>query len=149
MFSAHFFDEKDSSTSILAVFPSNLFSDSSHRRETIDFAKTLNPDFAMFSITTPYPGTELYENIDNYDIEITLDDWSNFTLTKPVIKTSMISTRDLQRWFIKAYCSFYLRFSYLTRAIKKKQIGFVTMPLWRGLVQAVESRAHRLKMRRA
>jgi radical SAM superfamily enzyme YgiQ (UPF0313 family) len=118
-------------------------------RETIDFAKTLNPDFAMFSITTPYPGTELYENIDNYDIEITLDDWSNFTLTKPVVKTSMISTRDLQRWFIKAYCSFYLRFSYLTRAIKKKQIGFVTTPLWKGLVQAAASRAHGLKMRRA
>ena len=118
-------------------------------KETIDFAKALNPDFAMFSITTPYPGTELYENIDKYDIEITLDDWSNFTLTKPVVKTSMLSTRDLQRWFVKAYCSYYLRFSYLTRAIKKKQIGFVTTPLWRGIVQAAASRAHGLKMRGA
>jgi len=79
----------------------------------------LDPDFAMFSITTPYPGTELYENIDDYDIEITLDDWKNFTLAKPVIKTSMLSTQDLKRWFIKAYFSYYLRFSYLTRAIKK------------------------------
>jgi radical SAM superfamily enzyme YgiQ (UPF0313 family) len=118
-------------------------------KETIDFAKALNPDFAMFSITTPYPGTELYENIDKYDIEITLDDWSNFTLTKPVVKTSMLSTRDLQRWFVKAYCSYYLRFSYITRAIKKKQIGFVTTPLWRGIVQAAASRAHGLKMRGA
>ena len=60
-------------------------------RETIDSAKALNPDSAMSSITMPYPVTELYENIDNYDIEITLDDWSNFTLTKPVVKTSMPS----------------------------------------------------------
>ncbi len=118
-------------------------------RETIDFAKRLNPDFAMFSITTPYPGTELYENIDNYDIEITLDDWSNFTLTKPVVKTSMLSTRDLQRWFVKAYYSYYLRFSYLMRAVKKRQMGFITTPLWRGLVQAAASRARGLKMRRA
>jgi len=117
-------------------------------RETIDFAKTLNPDFAMFSITTPYPGTELYENIDNYDIEITLDDWSNFTLTKPVVKTSMLSTRDLQRWFVKAYCSYYLRFNYLTRAVKRKQIGFIFTPLWRGLVQAAATRAHGLKTRK-
>jgi radical SAM superfamily enzyme YgiQ (UPF0313 family) len=116
-------------------------------RDTIAFAKALNPDFAMFSITTPYPGTELYENINNYDIEITLDDWNKFTLTKPVIKTSALSTRDLQRWFLKAYCSFYLRFSYLTRAIRKRQIGFIATPLRNGLALAVASRTPMLKIK--
>jgi anaerobic magnesium-protoporphyrin IX monomethyl ester cyclase len=131
-----------------ASFMIGLPGDDAERvRDTIAFAKTLNPDFAMFSITTPYPGTELYENIDNYDIEITLNDWSKFTLTKPVVKTSALSTRDLQLWFRKAYYSFYLRFSYLTRAIRRKQIGFVVTPLWNGLVQAIVSRTPKLKIK--
>jgi anaerobic magnesium-protoporphyrin IX monomethyl ester cyclase len=100
--------------------------------DSITFAKALNSDFAMFSITTPCPGTELYKNIDNYDIEITLNDWNKFTSTTPVIKTSSLSTLDLQRWLLKADCSFYLRFRYPTRAIRKRQIAFVSMPLRNG-----------------
>jgi radical SAM superfamily enzyme YgiQ (UPF0313 family) len=97
--------------------------------DTINLAKQVTPDFAMFSVTTPYPGTELYENIDNYDLEITLDDWSNFTLTKPVVRTSALSTAELRRWFLKAYFGFYVRASYLRRALAKKQLGFVLAPV--------------------
>ena len=97
--------------------------------DTINLAKRVTPDFAMFSVTTPYPGTELYENIDNYDLEITLDDWSNFTLTKPVVRTSALSTAELHRWFLKAYFGFYVRASYLRRALAKKQLSFVLAPV--------------------
>jgi anaerobic magnesium-protoporphyrin IX monomethyl ester cyclase len=97
--------------------------------DTINLAKQIDPSFAMFSVTTPYPGTELYNNIGNYDLEITIDDWSKFTLTKPVVRTSSLSTAELRRWFLKAYASFYIRASYLKRAIEKKQIGFVLGPL--------------------
>lgn len=104
--------------------------------DTINLAKQIDPDFAMFSVTTPYPGTELYENIDDYDIEITLNDWSQFTLTRPVVRTSALSTAELQRWFVKAYFSFYMRASYLKRAIAKKQLGFVLNPLKGAIVNA-------------
>ena len=30
-------------------------------RQTIDFARKLKLDFAQFSVTTPFPGTELYK----------------------------------------------------------------------------------------
>jgi radical SAM superfamily enzyme YgiQ (UPF0313 family) len=97
--------------------------------DTINLAKQINPDFAMFSVTTPYPGTELYDNIDDYDLEITIDDWTKFTLTKPVVRTSALSTADLHRWFLRAYFSFYVRASYLRRAVAKKQMGFVLGPI--------------------
>ncbi|MGZ8932360.1 MAG: B12-binding domain-containing radical SAM protein [Halobacteriota archaeon] len=97
--------------------------------DTINLAKQIDPDFAMFSVTTPYPGTELYDNIDDYDLEITIDDWRKFTLTKPVVRTSALSTADLHRWFLRAYFSFYVRASYLRRAIAKKQLGFVLNPV--------------------
>ncbi len=102
--------------------------------DTINLAKQVMPDFAMFSVTTPYPGTELYDNIDNYDLEITLDDWSEFTLTKPVVRTRALSTADLHRWFLKAYFGFYVRASYLRRAIAKKQLGFVLGPVQHAIV---------------
>ena len=107
--------------------------------DTINLAKRINPDFAMFSVTTPYPGTELYENIDHYDIELTVNDWSQFTLAKPVVRTSALSTRDLQRWLIKAYAGFYARASFLARAIAKKQMGFVLNPVKAAVTNAVRS----------
>jgi radical SAM superfamily enzyme YgiQ (UPF0313 family) len=97
--------------------------------DTINLAKQINPDFAMFSVTTPYPATELYDNIDDYDLEITIDDWTKFTLTKPVVRTSALSTADLHRWFLRAYFRFYVRASYLRRAVAKKQMGFVLSPI--------------------
>ncbi len=106
---------------------------------TINLAKKIDPDFAMFSVTTPYPGTELYENIDHYDIELTVNDWSQFTLAKPVVRTSALSTRDLQRWLVKAYASFYARASFLARAIAKKQMGFVLSPVKAAVTNAVRS----------
>ncbi len=106
---------------------------------TINLAKKIDPDFAMFSVTTPYPGTELYENIDHYDIELTVNDWSQFTLAKPVVHTSALSTRDLQRWLVKAYASFYARASFLARAIAKKQMGFVLSPVKAAVTNAVRS----------
>jgi len=105
--------------------------------DTINLAKRIHPDFAMFSVTTPYPGTELYDNIDNYDLEITLNDWSDYTLTKPVIRTSALSTAELHRWFLRAYFSFYVRASYLRRAIAKKQLGFVLGPVQHAVTDAL------------
>jgi len=107
--------------------------------DTINLAKQINPDFAMFSVTTPYPGTELYDNIDDYDLEIVIDDWSKFTLTKPVVRTSALSTADLHRWFLRAYVSFYVRASYVRRAIAKKQMGFVLSPVKAAVTNAVRS----------
>ena len=107
--------------------------------DTIDLAKRINPDFAMFSVTTPYPGTELYDNIDRYDLEITSNDWSKFTLTKPVVRTGALSTEDLRRWLVKAYVAFYVRASFVTRAIVKKQLGFALNPVKTTIANAVRS----------
>ncbi len=107
--------------------------------DTIDLAKRVRPDFAMFSVTTPYPGTELYEHIDRYDLEITLDDWSQYTLTTPVVRTSALSTEDLQRWLVKAYIKFYARASFLARAVAKKQMGLVLSPLKATMTNALRT----------
>ena len=35
-------------------------------QRTIDFAKKLDPDYAQFSVTTPYPGTRLYDEAEKW-----------------------------------------------------------------------------------
>ncbi len=45
--------------------------------ETIKFAKELNPDWAQFTICTPYPGTEMfYQAIESGEMKST--EWDNF-----------------------------------------------------------------------
>ena len=44
---------------------------------TVDFAKKLEPDYAQFSICTPYPKTELYQQILKKGIA-TEDYWLDF-----------------------------------------------------------------------
>ncbi len=121
-----------------ASFMLGLPGDDAHKvADTIGLAKRISPDFAMFSVTTPYPGTELYDNIDRYDLEITLHDWNRFTLTRPVVRTHALSTADLHRWFLRAYFSFYVRPSYVRRARAKGQLGFVLSPVKNAITGAI------------
>ena len=48
-------------------------------RRTIDFAKKLDPDIALFNITTPYPGTQMFEWARRNGYLRTLD-WNDYDL---------------------------------------------------------------------
>jgi radical SAM superfamily enzyme YgiQ (UPF0313 family) len=50
--------------------------------ETIRFAIELDPDYAQFSVTTPYPGTSLYDNVEQYGN--LSKDYSKYSLWSPV-----------------------------------------------------------------
>jgi len=90
---------------------------------TINFAKRLNLDFAQFAITTPLPGTELYDlYLGNGRTDIS---WENFSYAgtgetvTPVFESNGLNRSDLQRWTRTAYRQFYLRPSYLWQRIRK------------------------------
>lgn len=92
-------------------------------RDTIKFAKKIDPDFVQFSLTTPYPGTDLY------DLAITKGyvptDWKKYvyadlkSVDYPSFKTATLSPEELRKWNKKAYSSFYFRGSYIWKQIKK------------------------------
>jgi anaerobic magnesium-protoporphyrin IX monomethyl ester cyclase len=48
-------------------------SDNDEIRETIRFAKRLNPTYALFHLAIPYPGTRLYEDVERSHPEIVRD----------------------------------------------------------------------------
>ena len=75
-------------------------------KETINFAKRLNPHTAQFSVLTPYPGTKLYEMVKD---RLLTKNWGIYTGSHPVIKLDHVSPEALRMLFIMAYSSFYLR----------------------------------------
>jgi len=90
-------------------------------RQTIDFAKSLPLDFAQFSITIPYPGTDLhniYLNSGNKNVKWDDFIYASFKLSSaPVFETELLSKEDLQEWCAKAYKEFYLRLSYIWKRL--------------------------------
>jgi len=77
-------------------------------RRTIAFAKWLDPDVAVFVPLTPFPGTELYDEIASAGLLTELD-FANFDFITPVARTNSLSRRQLQKEIIKGYVQFYAR----------------------------------------
>ena len=85
-------------------------------RRTIDFAKELDPDIAVFNITTPYPGTKMFEWAKENGYLRTLD-WSQYDLANSVMELPTVSTEELNRLYRVAYREFYFRPRYLWRRL--------------------------------
>jgi anaerobic magnesium-protoporphyrin IX monomethyl ester cyclase len=81
---------------------------------TIKFVKNLEPNYAVFSLATPYPGTDFYmKSKDERLIKTT--DWSKFNLLSPVIETVDCSLDELKKLQKRAFKEFYARPLYLLR----------------------------------
>jgi radical SAM superfamily enzyme YgiQ (UPF0313 family) len=82
--------------------------------KTISFVKSLNPSYAVFSLATPYPGTDFYIRASKKNL-IKVNDWSKYTLLTPVLETVDCSMEELKSLQKKAFRDFYLRPSYIIR----------------------------------
>ena len=85
-------------------------------RRTIDFAIELDPDLALFNITTPYPGTQMFEWAKRNGYLRTLD-WSDYDLANTVMHLPSISPEDIDRMYKTAYREFYFRPKFLFRRL--------------------------------
>lgn len=92
-------------------------------QETVEFAKKLDPDFVQFSITTPYPATELY-SLALKDGHVP-EKWDEYvyadlkSVDSPGFGTKTLSREELRAWNKKAYMSFYLRWRYVWKRFRK------------------------------
>jgi anaerobic magnesium-protoporphyrin IX monomethyl ester cyclase len=90
-------------------------------KETIEFAKRLNPRRAQFSLLTPYPGSKTYEKLKD---RLLTNDWGLYSGLHPVIRMDHVSPNEMRSIQIAAYSSFYARprkafenLSYVRRAL--------------------------------
>ena len=87
-------------------------------KNTIDFAKNLNIDWAMFSNVTPYPSTDLLELAYEKGLLKDREYWRKFTLGKTNERIPY-EFPDMDRWVKKAYKSFYLRPGFAAKTLFK------------------------------
>ena len=90
-------------------------------KETIKFAIELEPDYAQFSITTPYPGTGLYKQImDGKWGTMTTQDFSEFQGWNVVFLPEGYKNKE-EVWAMerRAFREFYFRPKYIAMRILK------------------------------
>ena len=87
-------------------------------QKTIGYVKKLNPNYALYSLATPYPGTRFYNETFKKNL-INITDWSKYTLLNPVLETVDCSSKELRSIQKKAFLKFYLRPTYLVRQVSQ------------------------------
>lgn len=82
--------------------------------KTVKFVHKLKPNYAIYSLATPYPGTRFYEEAFEKNL-IKIKDWSKYTLITPILETIDCSLNDMRKIQAKAFMKFYLRPHYIIR----------------------------------
>jgi len=83
--------------------------------DTIRYAKRLNTFAIQFTVTTPYPGTQFYENVRHL---LEDRDWEHYNGWTSVFRHPSVSAAELHRLREFAYVSYHLRPRYVWRFLK-------------------------------
>lgn len=85
-------------------------------KKNIAFIKKLNPDLIVVNITTPFPGTKMFEWADKKGFILTYD-WDKYDLAQQVMILENLSDEKIRYYYKKMYKDFYFRFSYIIRRL--------------------------------
>ncbi|MBF0502966.1 MAG: radical SAM protein [Candidatus Riflebacteria bacterium] len=81
-------------------------------KATIDYAKNLGIQYAIFNITTPYPGTELFEWAKQNGV-LSHTNWDSYDLSHAILELPGLPGTSVEFYYRKAYREFYFRLSYI------------------------------------
>jgi len=86
-------------------------------KKTVEFAIKLKPNYAQFTVLTPYPGTPLF----NYAVEHNLIEdwnWEHYTTVHPVMRGFHFTREQLGKMLKYAYRKFYIRWGFIKEEIR-------------------------------
>ena len=63
-------------------------------KDTEEFAESLEIDYGHHMLA-PFPGTDVRENINEYDLKILTDDWDQYHANSAIVSTSALSADDM------------------------------------------------------
>ena len=105
---------------------------------TVNFAISLDPDYCLFGVLTPYPGTVLYEK-GVASGALDPDRWERFLQDpnpefRPPVWTEHMGEKELTEYLDMAYKRFYLRPGYILKRLKEvKSLGTLGRKIRAGL----------------
>ncbi len=73
---------------------------------TINFSVRLKTGGVQYTLLTPFPGTELWDEMKD---KLLTDDWEQFDCTHPVLRSDHLSPDELRALLFKAYKQFWMR----------------------------------------
>jgi radical SAM superfamily enzyme YgiQ (UPF0313 family) len=105
-------------------------------RQTIDFALELDPDYAQFCLTTPYPGTRLYDQAEEFGwLSTELSDYHGWKAV--FVPYGYNSPEELLAMERRAMIRFYFRPRYWLRTVKKLRRREDLFRVFKGLRMAL------------
>jgi len=110
-------------------------------RQLREFANNLDPDFVMFGILTPFPGTDIYTEAE-HNGWIEDRNWSHYDMIHAIMPTETLSTHQVQEELYACYRDFYgsysRRFRGLFSSNSMKRRTFMHMATW-GVMGKIKS----------
>jgi anaerobic magnesium-protoporphyrin IX monomethyl ester cyclase len=86
-------------------------------KRTVEFARWLNPGTAQFSVLTPYPGTDLWKEVEP---RLSTKNWDLYDAMHSVFKPEHLDPRQLEQMLFKAYVGFYTQPKRILREMFKR-----------------------------
>ncbi len=93
-------------------------------KKTIDFAIKLKPNYAQFTVLTPYPGTPLFDYALKHNL-IEDRDWEHYTTIRPVMRGLYFTRKQLGKMLKYAYRKFYIRWGFIKEEIKARRFRHI------------------------
>ena len=100
--------------------------------QTIKFACKINPFTVNFHSLTPFPGTELFDNIEKYGRR--LGEFEDYTFEKAVFVPHTMTQDEIVKLREKAFKQFFSRPSYILRRILNIRTIMDIRILWDGFL---------------
>lgn len=86
--------------------------------KTIKFALKLDPDIALFNITTPFPGTEMFAWAKKNGY-LKSEDWSKYDFSNMLMELPTITPKKIEEYYKKVFRMFYFRPAFLFKRVLK------------------------------
>jgi len=77
-------------------------------QRSIDYAIKLDPDLAIFNVTTPYPGTQMFAWAKENGY-LNTEDWGSYELSGAIMTLPTVSPHQIDRAYRRAFKAFYNR----------------------------------------
>jgi radical SAM superfamily enzyme YgiQ (UPF0313 family) len=85
-------------------------------KQNIEFVNKIDPDLLVVNITTPFPGTAMFNWAKSKNLLLTYD-WDDYDLSKPVMKLENMSAKEIIKLYNMMYKGFYLRPSFILKKV--------------------------------